>query len=153
MLDQLAIGMGLTIACILISGFGFWMMETLFRRHRDWLMGPRHYLKLFAVVVGAGGAILLVLLAGVFVWAGAFTGFGMFADLETAFYYALVSYTTVGYGDVQPAGEWRILGAMAAANGFINIGLLTTLMIRGLHYVREGYRKSLDDDGDEEGGD
>lgn len=152
MFEQIAIGVALTVISIVISGFGFWVTEALVARYRDWLTAPPHPLKIFAVVISVSVLVLAVLLAGVFVWAATFRRLGMFADLETSFYYALVSYTTVGYGEITPAGERRILGAMAAANGFINIGLLTTFLIRGLHYVREGYRRShLDGEDREEG--
>ena len=150
MLDQLAIGVGLTMLCISVSGFGFWIAEKLFTRHRDWLMRPPHRLKTFAVVVGAGALVLGIVLVGVAIWATGFTWLRMFGDFQTSVYFALVSYATVGYGNTMPVDDWRILGAMAAANGFINIGLLTTLLIEGLRYVREGYRKSLENDGDDE---
>lgn len=147
MLGQVAIGMGLTMACIAVSGLGFWFAEQFFAYRRDWLMRPPHSLKVFAVVGGAGALVLVVVLAGVTIWALAFAGLGLFEDFDTSFYFALVSYSTVGYGNVVPGGDWRILGAMAAANGFINIGLLTTLLIEGLRHVREGYRRSLDGEG------
>ena len=150
MLDQLLIGVALTLICILVSGLGFWFTETLFTTYQGWLMRPPHRVKLLFVVTGAGAVVLAVVLAGVAIWAWTLRWYRLFGDFETSFYYSLVSYTTVGYGDVLPAGEWRILGAMAAANGFINIGLLTTLLIRGLHYVREGYARSHEDKDDEE---
>ena len=144
MIAQLLIGVALTMAGIAMSAFGFWLAEVNFARHRSRLMRPPHRLRLFAVVSSTAGLVLVMLLAGVTLWATAFTWLHLFSDFETAFYFALVSYTTVGYGNVVPKDEWRLLGAMAAANGFINIGLLTTLLIEGLRHVREGYRRSLD---------
>ena len=87
--------------------------------------------------------VLGVVLVGVAIWGAALTWFRVFEDFPTAFYFALVSYTTVGYGELLPPGEWRVLGAMAAANGFINIGLLTTLLIEGLQHVRAGYHHTV----------
>jgi hypothetical protein len=66
--------------------------------------------------------------------------------VEEALYFAMVAYTTLGLGDVVPPERWRILGAMAAANGFLNIGLLTTLLIEGLGQVRVGYRRTVHGD-------
>ena len=48
----------------------------------------------------------------------------------------MVAYTTLGLGDVVPAPEWRRLAGMEAANGFLNFGLLTALLIETLRQVR-----------------
>ncbi len=131
------------MTCILVSGLGFWIAEVLFTHHRAWLLARPHSLKLFVVVVGAGGLVLAVVLTGVAIWAATLHWFRIFNGFGEAFYFALVSYTTVGYGELLPPEHWRVLGAMAAANGFINIGLLTTLLIEGLGHVRTGYHRSV----------
>ena len=56
-------------------------------------------------------SLLLVLhLLEMAVWAAAYTVGNVLPDFETAFYYSLKSYTTVGYGDVLPSVSWRLLG-------------------------------------------
>lgn len=142
-MEQVAIGIIVTMTCILVSGLGFWVAEVLFTHHRAWLRAPPHWLKLFVVVTGAGGLVLAVVMAGVLVWATTLLWLRIFGSFGEAFYFALVSYTTVGYGELLPPEHWRVLGAMAAANGFINIGLLTTLLIEGLGHVRAGYHRSV----------
>ena len=142
-MEQVAIGVAVTLSCILVSGLGFWVAEVAFTHGRGWLRQRPHSFKLFAVVLGTGALVLSVVLAGVALWAGAFVWFRVFSTFGEAFYFALVSYTTVGYGELLPPGEWRLLGAMAAANGFINIGLLTTLLIEGLGHVRAGYHRTV----------
>ncbi len=142
-MEQVGIGVVVTMVCILVSGLGFWIAEVMFTRHRAWLRAPPHSLKLLVVVVGAGGLVLAVVLAGVAIWAAALRWLGIFGSFDEAYYFALVSYTTVGYGELLPPVRWRTLGAMAAANGFINIGLLTTLLIEGLGHVRAGYHRSF----------
>jgi hypothetical protein len=82
-------------------------------------------------------------LTGVAIWASAFVWLRIFSGFREAFYFALVSYTTVGYGELLPPKDWRVLGAMAAANGFINIGLLTTLLLEGLGHIRAGYHLTV----------
>ncbi|NAZ37074.1 two pore domain potassium channel family protein [Rubellimicrobium sp. CFH 75288] len=143
MLQQIIIGSLVTMLSLVVSGLGFWAAEVVFTHRRRWLREPPHAGKLVLVVTGAGALVLAVVLAGVTIWTVALRWSGLFADWETAYYYALASYTTVGYGDVVVTGDRRILGAMAAANGFINIGLLTTLLIEGLGHVREGYRETV----------
>ena len=49
-------------------------------------------------------------------------------DLETAFYFSMVTFTTLGYGDVVLTGNWRILASIQAANGVIVFGWTTALI-------------------------
>ncbi len=140
---QLAIGGLLTVVCIAVSGLGLWAAERLFTRHRRWLRSPPHAPKLLVAVIGTSLLVLLIITAGVWIWAAALLVLGVFVTTEEAIYFALVAYTTLGFGDVLPPHRWRILGAMTAANGFINIGLLTTLLIEGLGHVRAGYRRTV----------
>jgi hypothetical protein len=147
-MEQVAIGIGVTMVCILVSGLGFWVAEVAFTHRRGWLRSRPHSLKLLAVVIGTGALVLAVVLAGVAIWGSVLAWYRIFPSFRESFYFALVSYTTVGYGEVLPPAEWRLLGAMAAANGFINLGLLTTLLIEGLGHVRIGYHRTVH--GDEE---
>src|SRR5262245_39984041 len=54
--------------------------------------------------------LLLLHLAEMSLWAGAFAPFGLLSDFESSLYFSLTSYTTVGYGDVLPTKSWRLIG-------------------------------------------
>lgn len=43
-------------------------------------------------------------------------------------YFAFSNYTTLGYGDIVPAPEWRLLGPITALNGIMLIGWSTALV-------------------------
>ena len=49
-------------------------------------------------------------------------------DLETAFYFSMVTFTTLGFGDVVLTGPWRMLASIQAANGVIIFGWTTALI-------------------------
>jgi len=49
-------------------------------------------------------------------------------DMETAFYFSMVTFTTLGYGDVVLTGQWRTLASIQAANGVIVFGWTTALI-------------------------
>ena len=49
-------------------------------------------------------------------------------DLETAFYFSMVTFTTLGFGDVVLSGPWRTLASIQAANGVIIFGWTTALI-------------------------
>ncbi len=75
-------------------------------------------LLLILVVLG------LVLIHAVQIWAYAILYFalGAFTEFEQALYFSTTAFTTVGFGDVVLPVQWRILGAIEAANGFILFG-------------------------------
>ena len=63
------------------------------------------------------------------VWAGAYVALGAIGSLEEAIYFSIVSFTTVGYGDVVLPRDWRILGASEAAAGILIFGWSVALLI------------------------
>ena len=58
-------------------------------------------------------------------------------DLETAFYFSMVTFTTLGYGDVVLTGPWRMLASIQAANGVIIFGWTTALIFYFIQHVYE----------------
>lgn len=65
--------------------------------------------------------------AEILIWAGAFTFGGAIKDLATASYFSSVTYTTTGYGDVVLPEDWRLVGAVEALTGIMMCGLSTGL--------------------------
>ncbi len=59
-------------------------------------------------------------------------------DLETAFYFSMVTFTTLGYGDVVLTGQWRTLASIQAANGVIIFGWTTALIF---YFIQKVYKK------------
>jgi hypothetical protein len=58
-------------------------------------------------------------------------------DIETAFYFSMVTFTTLGYGDVVLTGQWRTLASIQAANGVIVFGWTTALIF---YYIQKIYK-------------
>ena len=52
-------------------------------------------------------------------------------------YFALVNYTTLGYGDITPVKEWRLMGPMAAMNGILMFGWSTAVLFEVLQKTLE----------------
>ena len=58
-------------------------------------------------------------------------------DMETAFYFSMVTFTTLGYGDVVLTGQWRALASIQAANGVIVFGWTTALIF---YFIQRIYK-------------
>jgi hypothetical protein len=75
------------------------------------------------------GLLLVLHLVEMAVWATAYVVAGIWPDFETALYYSITSYTTVGYGDVIPPVSWRLLGPIEAAVGILMLGWSTSIIV------------------------
>ena len=135
---QIAVGTALLLVNITVAAIAAMVLEGLLMRAHHWLLREPHRPKLVVLLAGVSLWVLGVVAAGVWIWALAYLGLGVFATLEEAVYFSLVNYTTLGYGDVLMHPAWRLLGGMEAANGFLNFGLLTALLIEGLRQIRLG---------------
>lgn len=65
----------------------------------------------------------------VWVWGLTFYLAGVFQSLEPALYFSLVSYSTLGFGDIILDEKWRMLSGLAAANGLLSFGWSTAYMV------------------------
>jgi hypothetical protein len=60
-----------------------------------------------------------------------------FPDRETAYYFSLTSYTTVGFGDVVISHPWRLMGGLEAINGVLMFGWSTASLVAFVFRLRE----------------
>ena len=96
------------------------------------------------VVTGAAAAVLLFAhVAEVGVWA-LFYGLAGVAPGADPFYFAFVNYTTLGYGDVVPSAEWRLIGPITAMNGVLLFGWSTAVLFDVIGTVGETLRRRPD---------
>lgn len=93
-------------------------------------------------IIWVAGSILLMFIISileVLIWALIFLALNAIDGLEKAFYFSMVTFTTLGYGDVLLNEHWRILGTFEAANGIIMFGWTTAIVITVIQHV---YRKN-----------
>ena len=87
------------------------------------------------------GTVLLMFLASVaevLLWSVTYLILNAIEGAEQAFYFSMVTYTTLGYGDVLLDERWRVLGSFEAANGIIMFGWTTAIVVAVVHrlYMR-----------------
>lgn len=86
------------------------------------------FLREFIIIVLFSTWLILGHAASIAIWAGLFLHKGLFEAWEPAVYFAAVAYTTLGFGDVLLADEWRLLSGAAAANGLLLFGLSSAVL-------------------------
>ena len=89
-----------------------------------------------AMLAAATLWMLGALSVAAWLWAGLFMYLGAFDALEPSLYFATVSLTTLGFGDVILSDDVRLLSAIVAANGLLMFGLSTAFMIEFVGEVR-----------------
>lgn len=62
-------------------------------------------------------------------WALVFVAIGQFESYTEAYYFSAVNFTSLGYGDIVMDAEWRLLGALEAANGVLMFGLSAGMLV------------------------
>ena len=76
------------------------------------------FIEIFAI-------ILSLHLVHICVWAGFYTIFQVLEDFERALYFSIVTYTTIGYGDITLPVGWRLLGSIEGVIGVLTFGWST----------------------------
>jgi len=80
------------------------------------------------LVGGLVASMFLVSVLDSVIWAYAYLRVGAIEQLETALYFSMVTFTTLGYGDVTLSPDWRLLASFEAANGIMMFGWTTALI-------------------------
>jgi len=115
------------LACLAILVRILRFRERLFRKLRIMPM-----MLLFAATIG------IVVIHGLEIWLYAllYLRLDALGQLESALYFSLVTFSTVGYGDVVLPHQWRILGATEGPVGVIMLGWSTAFLISLLSQIR-----------------
>ena len=92
--------------------------------YRAWQIGM---LLVTAIFVILGGHT-----AQVWIWSATFVFVGAIADWNTSVYFSLVTYTTLGYGDVVLGPALRIFAAFAAVTGLFGFGISTAFLVSAM---------------------
>ena len=117
-------------ARVTVGGVGIARSAAL--RHTD---RPRSHLM--GVMIGTAVVLMVAHTLEALLWALAYAIIGAAPADSDLLYFAFVNYTTLGYGDITPVQEWRLLGPMTAMNGILMFGWSTAVLFEVL-------RKTLD---------
>lgn len=121
----LAAAMAILTAFVHLLCLGILMRILRFREHLFRRLRIMPQLLLFAGVLG----IIVVHTVEIWLYALLYVRLHAFGQLEQALYFSIVTYSTLGYGDVLMPHAWRILGATEGPVGVIMLGWSTAFLI------------------------
>ncbi len=141
MIWQLIGGSGIISLSIVVPAIFLIAVIRFLNRSSPWLERPPSPYKIPVALVGATLWLLGALTASVWIWASAFVLLDLFETFEPALYFAIVSFTTLGFGDITLPVEWRLLSGICAANGLLLFGLGAAFLVEvftRLHQAQVG---------------
>lgn len=108
----------------------------------------RRLTKLLWKPVLSGGVVLAVFaiqVVNIWIWAGFYLGFGCepLKGIPDALYFATVTYSTVGYGDIVLEPSCRMLSGVSASNGFLLFGWGTAFIFEVISQIYKREAKSI----------
>lgn len=122
MLRELLIAFGIVAICVVIHAGGI----AIFAQFLSNRFPPEHLVAtsrqaFLLIVVFAMVMTLHLIETGI--WATFYYWNHHFEDFETALYFSLGTYSTIGYGDVVLPQRWRLLGGIEGISGVLLCGL------------------------------
>ncbi|MGX1322730.1 hypothetical protein AB7M17_006183 [Bradyrhizobium sp. USDA 377] len=97
--------------------------------------GPR--LHLMGVMVATAAALSVAHTLEVLVWVCTYWFVQAAPPGSDLLYFVFVNYTTLGYGDITPVPEWRLIGPLTAMNGILLFGWSAAILFEVLRKTIE----------------
>jgi len=136
MLYQLTIGSVAIVLTLIIQVMFFVSASSFLNAHRKQLANPPFILKTSFALILVVLWIVFGITVSTWLWAVLFLLIGVFNELEPALYFSIVTFTSLGYGDITLDPSWRILGTFSAVSGLIVFGLNTAFIVEFVIRVR-----------------
>lgn len=136
MISEFALGSLVISASIIVEVVFLGMAELALLRTRGVLGRLGRVTRMMAVLVPVTLWLMAAHSIAVWMWAGLFIYVDVFQSWEEAVYFSLVSFTTLGFGDVIVEGQWRLLSGLAASNGLLIFGVSTAFLVEVIGQVR-----------------
>ena len=127
---------------VLETAMLFWCARAL-RQHHKRSQGYSHGRKQLGVLLISTGFVVVAHTAQVWIWSAALMlKAHTFETWNTAVYFSIATYTTLGYGDIVLDSDQRIFAAFAAMTGMLAFGISTAFLVGVMRPVFNGARQS-----------
>jgi len=97
------------------------------------------------LVIRVAWWLILIHMIEIAVWALFFWWQGCLPDIESAFYFAGVTYATLGYGDLVLPNDWRLFGPLEGLTGILMCGLSTGFFFAVVNKIHGAWAASRQD--------
>lgn len=129
MFFQFTVGSLIIVATVVLHVGFTAAAEWMLKRDGVWPGPNAGNLRFVAVLVAVTLWLLVSICISVWIWSVCMLALGAFDDIERSIYFTLVSFTTLGFGDIILDEGTRILSGLMAANGLLIFGLTTAVLV------------------------
>lgn len=124
------ISLAIIVATIFIHAVGSALWISYLGRRFN--IGNDAYGFMRSLRILSSTAVLLMIIhyLGIVLWAGVYLAIpelDKIAHWEEAIYFSMVTYTTLGYGDITLPPVWRVMSGFEAMNGILLFGWSTAM--------------------------
>ena len=128
MLTELTTAAVIVAVCLMIHVAGILVMAEWVLRRREDLERNASRRHFFVLIGTLFGGVLFLHVIQTSLWAIFYYTQNLFSDFETSLYFSMVSFTTIGYGDVLLPRRWRLLGVIEGFSGVLLCGISTAFI-------------------------
>jgi len=128
MLANIALGSILIVLTTAVHAVAMSVLLWQLRRTHASSWGARSSLTRVTLIAGAVVFLFLASFVEVLIWSATYLASGALSEVEPAIYFSMVSFTSLGYGDIVLPPEWRLLSSFESANGIVMFGWTTALI-------------------------
>jgi Ion channel len=129
LLQQIFWGSLFLVICLIIQVSFLALAEMTMDRVSAWLRRQSRVRHVIAAFVLALAFIVTSHTAQVWTWAVVYVRFDVLPGWNPAIYFSLVTYTSLGYGDIVLAPGVRIFAGFAAITGMLGFGISTAYLV------------------------
>ena len=123
MFSQLLAALGLLALSVTVHAF---ILTRLFERvSASPVLTDRRFWPSTWLMIRVACWAVLAHLVEISLWAVFYAWRHIMPDIESSFYFSVVTYTTIGYGDLLPPLHWRLLAGVEGLTGILMCGWST----------------------------
>jgi voltage-gated potassium channel len=134
------LAVALLATCVIVQSLGMLVLIRWLSRVRRVLESRSTYLRV-ALLLRLFIGIVLLHLVQVGLWAVVFWRAKELPNVETALYFSLATYTTIGFGDVVLGPGWRVLAGIEGLTGILLVGWSTAFVFAVVNRMYEHWRQ------------
>ncbi len=129
LLVQILLGALMVTATIVFHVGGLVLVAMFLKRIAVKIKFDSEAIQVFIMLSVVTLLVLVIHIAGIWLWAGLYMGLDIFLDFESALYFSTATMTTLGYGDLVLGVDWRLFGSFQAMSGMILFGVTAAFLI------------------------
>ena len=133
MLLDILITIVIVTVTVVIHTFGMMIAIRIIRKQKASQLTFQRFRSV--QLVGVVLVMFFISIVEVLLWAATYLWVNIIESFEEAFYFSMVTFTTLGYGDIVLKGTWRLLASFEAAIGIIMFGWTTAIVFAAVQNI------------------